>query len=356
MGLTVVFLPSLTRAANPDLKWEQKAETNLGFEVAAGRFSGSLDLYNRDIEDFILERTVDAAIFGVDKRFENAGKLNTKGLELAVNYDVIDKADFNYNTGIVFSTYTTELEEYVIPAEMRGNLGAPGQNGTNMIRVREGDQIGNIWGPVYTGVDSEGSPIFKDVNGDGNLVTGQDKALEDDVDFEVLGNGIPDFELGWTNQVNVKGWTINAFFRGAFGHSLVNTFRAFYEPQVSTQSSYNYMNTELRVAGLTDARFSSLYVEKADFFKLDNLTISRSIPLGDFKYISNLSVSITGQNLFVITDYTGTDPEPSLVDNGPSDNGGVLELDNPDVLSPGLDRRNNYFSARIFTFGINFNF
>lgn len=347
----------LTRAANPDLKWEQKKETNLGFEVSAGRLTGTLDLYNRDIEDFILERTVDAAVFGVDRRFENAGKLNTQGVELALNYDVFDKADFQYNTGVILSTYRTELKEYVLPAEMRGNLGAPGQNGTNMIRVREGDQIGNIWGPVYTGVDSEGSPIFEDVNGDGNLVVGQDKALEEDVDFAILGNGIPDLEIGWTNQINVKGWTINAFFRGAFGHSLVNTFRAFYEPQVSTQSSYNYMNTSLRVDGLTDARFSSLYVEKADFFMLDNLSISKSIPLGEFKAISNLRLSLTANNVFVITDYTGAVPEPSLADSGTSDNGNDPDnIDNPDVLSPGIDRRNNYFAARVFTFGINFNF
>jgi iron complex outermembrane receptor protein len=115
------------------------------------------------------------------------------------------------------------------------------------------------------------------------------------------------------------------------------------------------MNTSLAVDGLTAARFSSLYVEKADFFKLDNLTISRKIGLGDFKGISNLNVSLTGQNLFVLTKYTGADPEPSLVDYGDPDNGGAINA-NPDVLSPGLDRRLNYFSARTITFGVNFNF
>ncbi len=345
----------LIRAANPDLKWEEKAETNLGVEFASGRFSATLDLYTRDIKDFILERTVDVAQFGVDRRFENAGRLNTRGLELALNYDVATGKDFSYTTGVVFSTYKTVLDEYVLPAEMRASLGAPGQNGTNMIIVREGEEIGQIWGPVYTSFTDKGEPFFADLNGDGNLVTGQDKALEPDVDFQVLGKGIPDFELGWTNNLNVSGWSINAFFRGAFGHSLVNSFRAFYEPQISTQSSYNYMNTSLRVPELTTARFSSLYVEKADFFKLDNLTISRNIPLGDFKAISNLNVALTGQNLFVITNYTGSDPEPSLVDFGSADNG-ANESTTGDVLSPGIDRRNNYFTARTVTLGINFNF
>ena len=346
----------LQRAANEDLKWEQKGETNLGLDFGAGRLRGSIDLYNRDIRDFILERTVDVAVYGVNKRFENAGKLNTKGAELSINYDLIKGENTNYTTGVVLSTYKTVLKEYVLPQEMRANLGAPGQNGTNMVIVKEGQEIGQIWGPEYSGVDDKGNPTFADLNGDGQFVTGADKALEPNADFRVLGKGIPSLELGWNNNLNVGGWNINAFFRGAFGHSLVNTFRAFYEPQVASQSSYNYMNTSLKVDGLKTARFSSLYVEKADFFKLDNLTISRNIPLGGVKAIQNLNVSLTGQNLFVLTKYTGSDPEPSLVYYGTVDNGAVENINNPDVLSPGIDSRNNYFSARTFTLGINFNF
>ncbi len=351
-GATGAVTTELARAANPDLKWEEKAEINLGIEVAAGRFSATVDLYNRDISDFILERTVDVAVFGVDRRFENAGKLNTQGLEVALNYDVVKKSNFNYNTGIVLSTYKTVLEEYVLDAETRGNLGAPGQNGTNMILVKVGEEIGNIWGPVYTGVE-EGNPVFADVNGDGMLVTGQDNALDPDVDFEVLGNGTPDLELGWTNQVSFGDWSVNAFFRGAFGHSLVNTFRAFYEPRLSTQSSYNFVNTSLAVDGLTTARFSSLYVEKADFFKLDNLTISKRFSLENSS-VRSVQLSLIVQNPFVITSYTGTNPEPSLVDRGAEGNGGINN--SVDVLSPGIERRNNYFSSRSVALGININF
>ncbi len=352
-GATGAVSTTLQRAANPDLKWEEKAELNLGVEVASGRMSATLDLYNRDISDFILENTVDAAVFGVDRRFENSGKLNTKGLELALNYDVVQNADFNYNTGIVLSTYKTELVEYIIPGGITtGNLGAPGQNGTNMILVKPGEEIGNIWGPVYTGVD-EGNPVFADINGDGQVIAGQDKALDPDVDFEVLGNGVPDLEIGWTNQISIGDWDINAFFRGAFGHSLVNTFRAFYEPRLSTQTSYNFVNTSLAVDGLTTARFSSLYVEKADFFKLDNISVSRRIAIPNSSFRS-ATISFTATNPFVITNYTGTDPEPNFVDTGAVSNGAVSNEQN--VLAPGIDRRNNYFAARSFILGLNLNF
>ena len=119
------------------------------------------------------------------------------------------------------------------------------------------------------------------------------------------------------------------------------------------RDSYNFVNTELAVDGLTTARFSSLYVENADFFKLDNLTVSRgfNINRGGFK---SGTISLTATNLFTITSYTGTDPEPSLVDSGAVSNGDLSFEQN--VLAPGIDRRNNYFAARSFTLGVNLNF
>ena len=256
----------------------------------------------------------------------------------------------------VLSTYRTVLDEYVIPQQVLGNLGAPGQNGTNMIRVAEGEEIGQIWGPVFNGANAEGAPTFVDLNGDGNIVSAQDNALDPDADFQVLGSGIPDLEFGWTNQVSIGKWNINAFFRGAIGHSLVNTWRAFYEPVIASQSSYNFVNTDLRVPELTSAQFSSLYVEKADFFKLDNLTISRSFSFGSESGFRSMTVSLTGQNLFVITGYTGADPEPALVDYGSVGNGGTIQFSNPNVLTPGIDRRYNYFASRTYTLGVNLNF
>ncbi|MEL6123979.1 MAG: SusC/RagA family TonB-linked outer membrane protein, partial [Bacteroidota bacterium] len=234
------------------------------------------------------------------------------------------------------------------------NLGSPGQNATDVILVEEGREIGTIWGPVFEGVADDGSAILADINGDGQLITGQDQALAEDGDFTELGNGIPDLELGWTNQLNIGDWTVNAFFRGAFGHSLVNTFRAFYEPNIASQSSYNYVNSSLREENLTSARFSSLYVEKADFFKLDNLTIARSFDIPGNAF-NSIGLSLNVRNAFVITGYTGTDPEPALTDRGAASNGDRRSVSgNP--LAPGLDRRNSYFASREFTFGVNLNF
>ena len=325
---------NLLRAANPDLKWEEKSELNFGVDLTMDRFTASLDIYQQTSKDFIINRVVDAAVYGFDRRFENAGQISSDGFELALNYDVTP----NWNTGLVLSSNKVVLDEYVQDADKFGNLGAPGQNSTFVTRVKVGEEIGQLWGPVWDGTVTNGSQNFKDVNGDGQLVVGQNNALDENVDFEVLGNGIPDLEVGWSNQITLGDYTINAFFRGAFGHSLVNTFRAFYEPRVGSQKSYNYINTELANSQIKNANFSSLYVEEADFFKLDNLTISR--PLTD-----NINLSLNVQNAFVITSYTGSDPEPALFD---------LLDGNP--LAPGIDRRNSYYSSRSFTLGLNVKF
>jgi len=317
--------------------------------------NGALDVYSRDINDFILERTVDPAVFGTNLRFENAGKLNTQGLELALNYSGIGSGDFSWSPGIVLSTYATTLEEFVIDEQVQGNLGAPGQNGTNMVRVAVGEQIGQIWGPVFNGVDSEGAPIFADINGDGVVNSDPAQALDANADFQELGNGIPSIEIGWTNQMTYGNWDLNMFFRAALGHSLVNTFRAFYEPiDPGAINSYNRTKTDLQIEDLTVAQYSSLYVEKADFFRLDNATLGYNFDMSNNDMFSNVRAFLSVQNAFVITNYTGVDPDPSLQDSGSVDNGGSAGGANP--LVPGIDRRNNYFTARTFTFGVNVGF
>jgi iron complex outermembrane receptor protein len=349
---------SFVRAGNPDLKWEEKAEINLGldFGLLGGKLNGSLDVYTRDINDFILERTVDPAVYGTNLRYENAGKLNTKGIELALNHTGFGSGGFNWSPGIVLSSYKTTLEEFVIDENMIANLGAPGQNETNLVRIAVGEQIGQIWGPVFSGnVDAEGRPIMVDLNDDGQLLTEQGSALAADGDFQEIGNGIPDVELGWTNQLTYGNWDMNLFFRAAFGHSLVNTFRAFYEPiDPGAINSYNRTKTDLQIEDLTVAQFSSLYVEKADFFRLDNATVGYNFDMANNDMFSNLRLYLSVQNAFVITNYTGVDPDPVLQDRGAVDNGGAPG--NPNVLAPGIDRRYNYFTSRTFTFGLNIGF
>ena len=181
------FNSTPARAGNPDLKWEEKAETNIGIEYRKGKLDVTLDYYTRDIKDFILNVPADVAVTGFPSITTNAGSLETSGIELAVNYDVISNDDTSYTTGIVLSNNQSKLTEYIFDGlTTRANLGAPGQNSTNLVKVRVGDPIGDIWGPVYAGTVSNGTQDLVDVNGDGQLVTGGDQGQNPDADFEVL--------------------------------------------------------------------------------------------------------------------------------------------------------------------------
>jgi len=346
-----------TQIANKDLKWEQKAETNIGLEFGIGKLAGTLDVYQRNVKDFILGFIPDAVNNPGQTQYKNAGSLKTPGVELTLNYYDMSLGAVKWTTGIMASHYKTTLEEFIIDRTNRADFGAPGQNGTYPILVQVGEPIGRIWGPVFAGINSDdpetdaneqGSPRFADLNGDGEVVSNPSDALKDNADMKVLGNGIPTVELGWNNTFTYKNWDLNFFFRGAFGHSLINQFRAFYEPlDPGAINSYNRISTSKAVAGLTSAQYSSLYVEKADFVKLDNLTLGYRVNTENSSVIKNFRLYISGQNLLQFTGYTGIDPEPSLAD---------VEADPDDVLAPGIDRRNNYYTARTFTFGLNLGF
>jgi iron complex outermembrane receptor protein len=128
----------------------------------------------------------------------------------------------------------------------------------------------------------------------------------------------------------------------------------FYEQDLFTAKRlYNFVITDLAIDGLRFTRLSSLHVEDASFFKLDNLSLAKTFPLGRGEHKKHLKISFTGQNLFVLTDYTGADPEPVLEDLG-VDLFGDRQNDSNDAnpLAAGIDRRNYYLPARTFVIGL----
>jgi TonB-linked SusC/RagA family outer membrane protein len=347
---------------NPDLKWEEKREFNIGVDFAFmdGKFSGSLDWYNRQTVDFIQEVNVDASRNPTNRKVLNVGEFRNSGFELSLNHNAYQSTDFTYKHTVILSTYSTELVSFNLETgeQDRSILGSPGQQLTPIIKVREGQPIGQIWGPVFVGVDGDGNPLFKDISG--NKLPGEEgyDYCDCDDDKTVIGNGIPDFELGWNNTLIYKNWDLNFFFRGSFGHDLVNTYRVFYEPLVAGQvQTYNRVNTEYFDERITNPLFSDYYVEDASFVTLDNITLGYNFDVSNINAISRLRLYITGQNLFYITNYTGVSPEVRWQDAGASDNGGAPANEfNEDVLAPGIERRNTYFRPFTATFGVNISF
>ena len=348
------FVPSYgpTTNPNPDLKWETKTEINFGidFSMFDYRLTGALDLFNRKTEDLILFTAVPVPPNLAPNTWDNVASFTTNGIELVVNYKLVDNSDFSYTPGIIFTAYNTVLDEYLedTPVEFRTNLGAPGQNitdaGVGLHLLEEGERLGQIVAPEVESVSEAGAYQFKDQNGDGEI---------DAADWVVVGNGLPDFELSLNNTIRYKNFDASIFLRGAFGHSLVNTYRAFYEIFPDNPGS-NFLNTSKADERVKTASYNATHVEKADFVRLDNMAIGYTFDTSNSK-LGNARIYVAAQNLFTITGYTGVDPEVRLGDTGSVDNGG-RESDTIDVLAPGVDRRNTYFFTRTVTVGANITF
>ncbi|MEO0724897.1 MAG: TonB-dependent receptor plug domain-containing protein [Bacteroidota bacterium] len=341
---------SVISTNSPELIAERHQELNFGLDFASQRFRAAIDVYDKYIYDLIL---LGPAGFGVDPRYENQGGIHSQGVEVTLDADLFKGKRFGWNMGVIFSTYNQVLEEFTGPggAQVRANPGSPGLNGGGMILIREGEELGQIWGPVFAGVNMEGAAVFEDLNGDGVIIGQPSEALNPQADFQVLGNGLPDYTLTLTQRIRVGKWSLQALFRGVFGHSLVNTRRMFYENRFSPTPVYNQVVTDLAAAGLQRAHFSSLYVEEADFIQLDNISLSRSFELSAEKN-HQLTFSITGENLWRWTNYTGLDPEPAFLDYGTASGVEQINSNLPDLGSPGIDRRYSYWPAQTVTFGL----
>jgi iron complex outermembrane receptor protein len=187
-------------------------------------------------------------------------------------------------------------------------------------------------------LDPSGKYLFDDGTG---------KAVLSDAYKTKIGRGLPKFELGLTNTFRYKNFDFSFFLRGQFGHDLVNTNRAFFETsQPTVIASYNIVKTKYFDPKLSSPlTFSSLYVEHASFVKLDNATLGYDFNLKNGGAFKGIRAYVTGQNLFVITKYTGVDPEVRYAYGNP-----------PNVLAPGVDSRDTWVRTRAFTLGVNVKF
>ena len=339
-----VYIPAYepSQNSNPDLKWEKKSEFDMGLDFALlnNRLTGSVDYYTRKTSDLLFNATVPVPPYPTDKRWMNIGVLKNTGVEFLLGYDVFKNKTFNWNTSVNFSTFNIKLTS--LNKDLAGtvigasNLGSPGQEQTQITRAVEGEKIGIIWGPVYKGVNAYGHFLFDDGAGKTDTI-GAYKTK--------IGNGLPKFELGWTNTFRYKNFDFNFFLRGSFGHDIVNTYRAFFENSTPTNiASYNVVTTKFYNPALkSQPTFSSLFVERASFVKLDNATLGYDFNFKSGGSIKGLRAFINGQNLFVITDYTGVDPEVRYSYGG-------------NILAPGVDARDTWVRTRSFTLGVNLKF
>lgn len=335
---TIIY--TAAKNANPNLKWEQTAETNIGidFSVLKSKLSGSIELYLKNTTDLLGSYTVPVPPYPADRLWANSGELRNMGVEFNAQYFAVDRKNITWKTNLTFSHNQQEvldLGEFA-PADgvrKEGYLSGRGLIGNNnyVSGVIKGESIGSFYLPTYEGLTGDGKFLYRSTSG----------GYTDEISSaqrSVVGNATPLAEIGWSNNITLfENWSIDFAFRSLVGNQMFNATRMFFD----------YPGLIPNLNGLPDAidwyeqgrlsgpNVSDLYVENATFLRLDYFAASYRFNLTEIDWIQDLRLSVSGNNLFTLTNYSGIDPETSV-----------------SGLAYGIDQYNVYPKARTLTFGL----
>lgn len=320
---------------NPDLRWETKAELNAGidFGLFNNRLSGTIDYYVRNTRDLIYSYGTQVPPFIFNSITTNVGTLRNNGIEVTLNVVPIQKEKFSWNSNLNFSYNKNVLAKFSNDQYKRSfvdysGLPAPGNLG-NVYRLQEGYPVASFYGKRFKGFTDQGKWIFEDLDGDGNDRSDKDKTF--------IGNGTPKFNAGFNNTINYGNFTLNLYFRGAFGFDILNLKNIYY-------GNRKYLPTNVLRSALDnpirdDPQYSDYYLEKGSYVKLDNVTLTYNIPVPQNKYVRNASVFVSALNTLTFTGYSGIDPELNI-----------------SGLEHGRDNRDYYPRTRSLSVGLNVGF
>ncbi|WP_350293083.1 SusC/RagA family TonB-linked outer membrane protein [uncultured Croceitalea sp.] len=311
-GTTIVAID------NPDLKWESTLNYNAGLDFGfnSDRLSGSIDFYRNETKDLLIQ-TPPAAPSTNPFQFGNVDAviLNT-GIEFALAYDFIQTEDVNFSAAFNIAYNKNEIQDFA-GAINAGPINGPGLSGAFAQRFEAGQSLFSYYMATFEGFDGSGQPIYTDIDGNG--------VGDPDVDKSFVGeDGLPDITSGLSLNLKVKNWDFSTFFNGQFGFSVYNnTANSFFNAgQIGTARNVTQsVVTSGEDPGASTA-VSTRFLEKGDFVRLQNATIAYNVPLSGEGTFKSLRLGLTGQNLFLITDYSGIDPEVS-VNTGSLNNSGL---------------------------------
>jgi len=338
--------------ANSNLTWETTDSYNLGLNFSAWRSRVNVELegYYSTTNDLLLS-VRNAQVTGYNTYFANMGRTRNAGVEFTLNTVNIKKKNFEWSTALTVShndqiVLDSGAGDEVVPTYMN-----PRNSTQYMYGYKTGYPVNALWGYQRAGVwhnqeeidrnivthtyvstiadGSNGSNIgrskFVDVNGDGML---------DQNDVVYLGNSDPVVYGGFQNDFVLWGrLNINIYFAYSIGGSMYNLSELWMGSSSQSWNKYRYMldawdanrnpNSDIAIAGWDDTNASDAQVHDASYFRLKTLTISYNFPINRWsKFFKGLNVGVTGENLFLLKNYNGFDPDVSTsetvrrLDNG----------------------------------------
>ena len=331
-----VLLPGITfkRTPNPDIKWESTEQINFGldFGFLKNRLTGTFDLFRKVTTDVLLEIPAKAPSPTATQWQNVPGlKIKNNGIELGLTGVMISKKDLNWEATVNVAGIKNNVTG--LPTPIRTALAAgQGLSGTYVQLIANNQPIGSFYGMVFQGFDASGVSKYKM---DSNGVAVQ----------EFLGSALPDMTFSFSTTLKYKKFDVSMFWYGTQGNKVYNnTANALFVKGTLDKSSNVRADiaTSVESPGNSNA-FSSRFIEDGSFLRLSNLTFGYTINTKSIKWISKLRVYATGNNLLVLTNYKGFDPE---INSDASSNG---------VPSLGVDY-SSFPKSRTFTFGVNLQF
>jgi TonB-linked SusC/RagA family outer membrane protein len=325
---------------NPNLKWEEVATKNVGldFSVLKGRLTGSFDWYEKKTSDMLFRAAVSSSIIPGGAIWINGGSLQNKGVELSLNGSIVNTANFSWSSGLNLAhnknLVTSLTNPYTNGDSTRySDPEGPGQTGATLQLLKVGKPIGQFFSLSYAGKNSSGVSQF--YKRDGTLTTTPGIGT----DYFYVGDAQPKLLLGWSNNLRYKNFDLNIFLRGVFGNKIFNATRA--DLSYVTAATSNNILVSAKDDAIADNKnsfYSTRYIEKGDYVRLDNATLAYTFAK-PVKGVNSIRVYTTANNLFTITKYSGIDPEINQ--------GGI---------APGIDYNNFYPKTRTILFGVNVSF
>jgi TonB-linked SusC/RagA family outer membrane protein len=324
---------SVTRTPNPDLKWEVVTQYNVGldFELLQGKVYGTLDYFNKTTTDAILN-VPSQVLSPTNTVWVNIdGKIINKGLEFMLGSRLIDKGPFKWSADVNGATLSNKIKNLPVSEILSGTISGPGQSGVFANIYKSGYAAGSFYLLEHTGFDDKGANVFKDVNGDG-VINSNDR--------QIYEGAIPKFTFGVNSQMSYKAFDFSFSVIGQTGAYLLNN-TGLNSLNINNLASDRNVASGYFESGANSAnspQLSTLFLEKSDFLRLNSARLGYNFKLNSLKWLQNLNLYVSGQNLLTITNYTGYDP---LI-NSPKSSGGNQSL--------GIDY-SSYPSAKTFIFG-----
>lgn len=326
--------------ANPLLGWEKSTSANVGVDFMFwNRLHGSVEYFDRRSKDLLYNYTAPQPPYVYPNILVNVGTIKNTGVEVSLNGDVVKDGPVKYTTGINYSYSTTKLTKLsneIYQASYIDLYQKPGVGTSEyFFRVQEGGKIGQFYGYEYAGYDEAHNMLV--YNADGEKVPA---SSADPNDKRYIGNGAPSHFLSWNNTIRWNKFDLGISFSGAFGFEIFNMRK--YGMGLQGSGSDNVLRSaylEDRDVYTGGGVISSYFLEKGDYFKLDNVTLGYTVPLRS-KLIDNLRVYVSAKNIFTLTGYSGNDP--SIVTST--------------GVTPGVDVSSAYPSATQLSLGVTLRF